>query len=69
MTLRDLARAFVASTEAPLPAEPDTGQAFRVELAQQFEDILDAVWRAERGWALDDRIDFGWRLQRHGAGS
>jgi hypothetical protein len=26
-------------------------------LAESFEDLLDAVWRAEAGWHLDDRID------------
>jgi hypothetical protein len=67
MNLPDLARALAASHEAPVPQEAAVRQAFRVELARQFEDLLDAVWRAERDWALDDRIELGWRLQQRSA--
>ena len=27
------------------------------DLQTQLESILDCVWRCEREWALDDRID------------
>ena len=70
MNLRDLARS-VASQPAP-PRDPfgiPAGENSPALLACQFEDLLDAVWRAEREWALDDRIELGWRLQQHPSGS
>lgn len=41
------------------------GQAARLaELAAQFEDLLDQVWRCEREWELDDRIAYACRRRR-----
>lgn len=31
------------------------------DLGEQFEDVLDEVWRAEREWKLDQRLDFATR--------
>lgn len=33
-------------------------------LADAFEDLLDQVWRCEREWRLDDRIDVSLRRRR-----
>ena len=34
------------------------------DLGEQFEDVLDEVWRAEREWKLDQRLDFATRRRR-----
>ncbi len=64
MTLNDLARALAGSVQNPDPALPLARAAVRAELARQLEDLLDAVWQAEREWSLDNRIELGWRLQQ-----
>lgn len=33
------------------------------ELAVQREELLSQVWRCEREWKLDDRIDFACRTR------
>ena len=39
--------------------EPEDGLRPEVvpDLHSQYEEILEAVWRAEANWRLDDRID------------
>lgn len=34
------------------------------ELAVQYEELLDQVWRCEREWKLDDRIAYACRTRR-----
>jgi hypothetical protein len=34
------------------------------DLAAQYEDLLDQVWRCEREWKLDDRIAYACRRRR-----
>jgi hypothetical protein len=34
------------------------------ELAAQYEELLDQVWRCEREWKLDDRIAYACRSRR-----
>lgn len=34
------------------------------ELAAQYEELLDQVWRSEREWKLDDRIAYACRGRR-----
>jgi hypothetical protein len=34
------------------------------DLAVQYEELLDQVWRCEREWKLDDRIAYACRTRR-----
>lgn len=34
------------------------------ELAVQLEDLLHQVWKSERWWRVDDRLDLAARLAR-----
>ncbi|HEX6547570.1 MAG TPA: hypothetical protein VF134_02370 [Candidatus Dormibacteraeota bacterium] len=48
----------------PLPRVPveDAPTAnLRADIQTQFEGLLDAVWKAEANWRLDDRIDLAVR--------
>jgi hypothetical protein len=36
-----------------------------LDLATQFEEVLSAVWAAERNWRLDDRITLSVQLEQH----
>jgi hypothetical protein len=36
----------------------------RADLAVQYEELLDQVWRCEREWKLDDRIAYACRGRR-----
>lgn len=47
-----------------MPSSPDRRRVPSADLGEGLEDLLDVVWRAEREWDLDDRIDLGWRLQQ-----
>ena len=42
----------------------ETSETDDADLATQFEAILDAVWKAEADWRLNDRIDLAVGLDR-----
>lgn len=33
------------------------------DLETQYESILDQVWRSEKEWKLDDRLELAWRVR------
>ena len=41
---------------APVDSPPD--------LQTQYEELLDAVWRCEREWNLDQQLDLAIQVQR-----
>lgn len=41
---------------------------YRETVGDQLESLLDQVWLCEREWALDDRIELGWRRQLAASG-
>jgi hypothetical protein len=45
----------------PHLALTQTAAEWHASLAESHEDLLDAVWRAEAGWRLDDRLDLAVR--------
>jgi hypothetical protein len=46
---------------------PSPGSVLAAELHEQFEQILDQVWRCEADWRFDDRLNLAVRgSQRRG---
>ena len=45
----------------PDRVSPETARL--ADLAAQYEELLDQVWRCEREWKLDDRIAYACRTR------
>jgi len=47
----------MASLKISLKVNPGSGHPPPLDLGTQLESLFDTVWRSERTWNLEDRID------------